>query len=125
MKLIIAGSRGFNDYSLLREKCDFLLSNVSPDRLEIVSGTAKGADQMGERYAEERGIKVKRFPADWDKYGKGAGYRRNSQMSDYADALIAFWDGESRGTLHMINLARKKQLKIKIVKYTDERSIDN
>ncbi len=114
MKLIIAGSRGFTDYECLKETCNFLLSNILDDNIEIISGTAKGADQLGERYAEEMGYKIKRFPAEWDKYGKGAGFRRNTIMAKYSDTLIAFWDGKSNGTKHMIGVARKNNLNVKI-----------
>lgn len=115
MKVIIAGGRDFNDYDYLREKCDYYLQNMID--VEIVSGKAKGADSLGERYGTEKGFKIKEFPADWDKYGKSAGYRRNGDMADYADSLIAFWDGESKGTNHMINLARDKGLKVRICLY--------
>lgn len=114
LKVIIAGSRDFDDYELLKSKCDYFLRNRE---VEIVSGTARGADVLGERYAEERDLVVKRFPADWDKYGKRAGYLRNVEMAEYADALITFWDGKSRGTKHMIDIAREKDLKIRIVKF--------
>lgn len=109
MKVIIAGGRNFNDYNKLKKVCDHLLKNQS--NIEIVSGTARGADQLGERYAKETGYKLKKFPADWKKYGKLAGYKRNIQMANYADALIAFWDGKSKGTRNMIDIS--KQLKIK------------
>jgi len=79
-----------------------------------VSGTARGADQLGERYAKERGYFIQRFPADWNAYGKAAGYIRNRKMAEYADALIAFWDGKSRGTLNMISLAKECGLQIRI-----------
>ena len=85
--------------------------------IEIVSGTAKGADQLGEKYAKEKGYPVKQFPADWSK-GKSAGYVRNEEMAKYADALIAFWNGLSKGTGHMIDLAKKYKLKIRICNYT-------
>lgn len=116
MKVIIAGSRLFNDYELLCSVCDNALSLQS--EVEIVSGTAKGADKLGEKYAEDRGYKVTQFPADWDKYGHYAGYKRNEEMAKYADALIAFWDGFSRGTGLMISLAKQYELKIKIVTLT-------
>ena len=115
MKVIIAGSRNFNDYNLLVEKCNSILTNIS-DNIEIVSGTAIGADQLGERYGKEKGYNIKQFPANWDEFGKKAGYIRNEQMAMYADALIAFWDGESKGTKHMIDLGKKRGLKIRIVK---------
>jgi len=85
--------------------------------IEIVSGTARGADSLGAKYAKERGYTVKEFAPQWDKFGKSAGYKRNAEMADYADALIAFWDGESKGTNHMINLAKEKNIKIKVVNY--------
>jgi hypothetical protein len=117
MKVIIAGGRDFNDYSLLKEKCDFFFQNHI--EIEIVSGTANGADKLGEKYANEKGFLLKKFPADWNKYGKSAGFKRNVEMSNYADALIAFWDGKSKGTLHMINEAKIKKLKLRIVKYNN------
>jgi len=116
MKVIIAGSRDFNDYEFLCQKCDALLLNLET-YIEIVSGTARGADALGEQYAIERGYPVKRFPADWDTYGKSAGYRRNEQMANYADALIAFWDGKSRGTKHMIDLSYQYKLQTAIIEY--------
>lgn len=115
MKVIIAGSRYFNNYELLRQYVDHILQNVSQkESIEIVSGGAKGADELGERYAKERGYKITRFPAEWNKYGRAAGPKRNEQMGDYADALIAFWDGESRGTKHMIEYAKKKNLLVRV-----------
>jgi hypothetical protein len=114
MKVIIAGSRNFNDYNSLCDFCDKILVNKIDSEIEIVSGTAMGADSLGERYAIDRGYKLIKFPADWDKYGKAAGYKRNSQMAEYADGLIAFWDGISKGTKHMIDLANKKELKVRV-----------
>jgi hypothetical protein len=112
MKVIIAGGRNFNDYEKLCQFCDKALSKQT--EVEIVSGTANGADKLGEKYANDNGHPIKQFPADWDKYGKSAGYKRNAQMADYADALIAFWDGKSRGTKHMIDLANRANLKVKV-----------
>jgi hypothetical protein len=117
MKVIIAGSRDFKDYDLLVKVCDRMLINIRPSDIEIVSGTALGADTLGERYAIERGYKIRRFHADWGKYNKGAGYIRNKEMAEYADALIAFWDSSSRGTKHMIDLAKNRGLKIKVQLY--------
>ncbi len=119
MRVIIAGGRDFNDYELLENKCDFYLQNFNNRKIEIVSGTCKGADKLGEQYAESRGYPVRRLPADWDKHGKVAGHIRNVQMSEYAECLISFWDGESRGTKDMIEIATNKFgiLKVKIVLY--------
>lgn len=67
---------------------------------------------MGEFWALHHDIPVKKFPADWGGLGKRAGYLRNEQMADYADALIAVWDGKSKGTKHMIDVATVKELKV-------------
>jgi hypothetical protein len=114
MKIIIAGSRNFNDYNLLKTSCDNLLTQFT--NIEIVSGTAQGADKLGERYAREKGYGIKEFPANWN-LGKSAGYIRNDEMAKYADMLIAFWDGTSKGTKHMIDLANKRGIKVEIVNY--------
>lgn len=128
MRVIIAGSRGFLDQALMnkvvRQCIDKRLR--AGEEIEIVSGTARGADQMGEAFAEAEGLTVTRFPADWDLLGRSAGYRRNEQMAEYADALIAFWDGSSRGTRHMINIAKDAGLAVRvfdfdgIVRYINE-----
>ena len=112
MKIIIAGCRNFNDYKMLSEVCDNLLSKQK--EIEIVSGMANGADKLGVKYAENNNIKIKMFPANWDRYGKSAGYKRNNEMAEYADGLIAFWDRKSKGTEHMINLAKRSNLKVRI-----------
>lgn len=115
MKVIIAGGRDFNDFDLLCEKVDKILSRQ--DRVEIVSGAARGADRLGERYADERGYELKRFIPDWGNQGKAAGYIRNEEMAGYADALILFWDGQSKGSAHMLKMAYMYGLKIRIVLY--------
>ena len=114
MKVIIAGGRTFDKYDLLVKYCDKILANQTD--IEIVSGTANGADKLGEKYAIDRGYSIKPFPADWS-IGKSAGYVRNKQMAQYADALIVFWDGNSKGTKHMIDLATQYELKIRVIKY--------
>jgi len=113
MKVIVAGSRGWTDYDTVRSTLDIVTEGAK--NLEVVSGTARGVDQMGERYASERGLPCTRFPAEWRRYGKRAGYLRNEQMADYADTLVAFWDGKSPGTEHMINLARSRNMTITVV----------
>jgi len=113
MKLIIAGSRNFYDYTLLKSKLDYYLRNVQ-EEIEVVSGAAKGADSLGEQYAKEKGYPIKQFPADWS-LGKRAGYLRNFQMSEYATHCICFWDGESPGTKLMIELCKLKGIVLRIV----------
>jgi hypothetical protein len=117
LKVIIAGSRTFKDLNILTKECDFYLQNQK--EIEVVSGAAAGADTLGEMYALTRNYKVTRFPADWQKYGKAAGYIRNEEMAKYADALIAFWDGISKGTEHMINLAKRYNLKLAVYEHTN------
>lgn len=116
-KVIVAGGRDFNDYDLLERKCNQILSNKDPTGLEIVSGTARGADKIGETYAAYRGISIKRFPANWKKFGKSAGYIRNKEMAEYANALIAFHDGISKGTLSMIQLMESVAKPYRVVRY--------
>jgi len=81
----------------------------------ILSGQAQGVDLLGEKWATEHGIPLEYYPADWNKYGKQAGYIRNKEMVEHAEALIAVWDGESKGTKMTIDLARKKNLETFIV----------
>jgi len=113
MKVIIAGGRDFNDYDLLRGKCDEVIGDNTD--IEIISGTANGADRLGERYAKEKGYPVVRFPAKWSEYGKSAGPIRNKEMADYGDTLISFWDGKSKGTKHMIETAKRNNLHVTVV----------
>ena len=115
-RVIIAGSRDFSNYELLRQYADYILSKI-PEEIEIVSGGASGADALGERYARERGYRIRQFPAEWERYGLKAGPLRNREMAKYADALIAYWDGTSRGTKNMIDEATARGLKIRIKRY--------
>lgn len=132
MKWIIAGGRDYGnrlkedgtpdeeqnakDYDALLDAANRL---VDVDDT-VISGTAKGADQLGERYAKSQqpfGVRLERFPADWEKYGKRAGFLRNHQMALEADGLIAFWDGKSKGTKNMIEEAHKARLVTHVVYY--------
>lgn len=123
MKLVIAGSRGFNDYKLLREMTDYLVKETL-DNVEIVSGGARGADVLGEKYAKERGYPIKSFPANWELHGKGAGYIRNEEMAEYGNYVLLFWDGESKGTQHMADLADKHGCKVYLIKYKDMKELE-
>ena len=105
MKVIIAGSRDIVDEHTVR----IALSNAgysTQDVSEIVSGGARGVDTVGELIADNHDIPVKRFPAEWNKYGKRAGMIRNKEMARYADALVAIWDGQSKGTKSMIEIMK-------------------
>jgi hypothetical protein len=116
MRVIVAGSR---DFTNMKQGFD-VLGKLIKESVEIVSGGARGADAIGEAWAKSKGCKLTVFPAEWATYGKSAGYKRNVQMAEYAkqDAgmLIAFWDGQSKGTKHMIDIATKYGLAIKIVR---------
>jgi hypothetical protein len=105
IKLIIAGCRDLNDYGVVIAAMEAYLA-LRPLPTEIVSGAAAGADALGEQWAVAHGIPVKRFPAEWDKYGASAGPRRNATMAAYADELVCCWDGESRGSKNMIATMR-------------------
>lgn len=112
MKTIIAGGRDFRDYELLSGRMQEIPWQIT----EVVSGKAKGADSLGELWATNS-KPIKQFPANWKKHGKAAGPIRNTEMAEYADALVAFWDGKSRGTRHMIETAAKKGLYVKVFFY--------
>ena len=110
MRVIIAGSRGIRDIALVEAAVSESGFSVST----VVSGTAAGVDRLGEEWATRRNIPVERYPADWDRYGKRAGHIRNRKMAENADALVAVWDGVSRGTANMIEQARAMGLKVHI-----------
>lgn len=114
-KLVIAGSRSFANFELMTKRCDFFLKDktLSHD-IVIISGTAQGADQLGERYARLRNFGLERFPADWN-IGKQAGMIRNMQMLNHAHAVVVFWDGSSRGSLHMMDITRKAAKPLRVV----------
>ena len=114
-KVIVAGGRDFNDYAMVEEKLNYLLSQKSD--IEIVCGMARGADLLGFRYAKKNNLSIKQFPAKWAKDGLQAGYLRNLEMARYADACVCFWDGKSKGTADMIRCARKHKLQLRVFKY--------
>ena len=124
MRIIVAGSRDFKDYSLLSEKLmDYLEDMDNKDvidnhnQVKFISGTARGADEFAYNY----GYDVIRFPAKWDELGKRAGYVRNAEMAKYAaekyGVLFAFWDGKSKGTKNMIDLAKRYGLEVQVTNY--------
>jgi hypothetical protein len=111
VKLCIAGSRTIKDLDVVTKAVQ--QSGFSPTC--IISGTASGVDKLGEEYAELHGLKLMLYPADWNRHGKAAGYIRNTQMAKESDAVICIWDGESKGTMHMINICRKMQKPLLVV----------
>ena len=131
LRIIVAGSRGFKNYDLLRDTLmdylDFMDDKDvvdNPSQVKFISGTAKGADTLGEQFAYTYEYDVIRFPADWNTYGRSAGYRRNAEMAKYASeaygVLFAFWDGQSKGTKHMIDLAKRYGLEVHVVNYKEK-----
>lgn len=118
MKTIIAGSRSVINYravrAILNNYHTFANWDHAPAITEVVSGCCRGPDLFGEWWAEEYDIPIKRFPAYWNTEGRSAGYKRNERMAMYADNLIAFWDGHSKGTHHMIDLANRQGLYVHI-----------
>ena len=112
MKVIIAGGRTITDYSLVYSA----LAESQFIPTEIVSGMAPGVDTLAIQYAQENNLPLKEFHADWKTHGRSAGPRRNREMANYADALIAIWDGESRGTKNMIEEATKRNLQVYVKK---------
>lgn len=115
-KVIIAGSRSFADLELMKSKCDRILNSKSETHdIHIISGTANGADEYGEKYAEEKGYSIMRFPANWEAHGKRAGMIRNAKMLKSADAVIVFWDGSSRGSQHMIAISEERGIPLRVI----------
>ena len=127
MKIIVAGGRDFKNYKLLKCTLDNFQQEYG-NITEVISGTAKGSDNLGEQYANENNIPIKRFVPDWEGLGKKAGHVRNRNMGDYTKEhngmLVAFWDKHSRGTKGMIDYATKIGLKSVVVYYNVEVSDD-
>ena len=115
MKLAIVGSRAFNNYRLMADKLSYWEEINYCLITEVVSGGARGADSMGEMFARASNIPCKIFPAEWDKFGKSAGYKRNIDIVNYCDEVIAFWDGKSKGTKHTIDIATKAGKKVTVI----------
>lgn len=113
LKIGVVGSRSFNDYKLLKDTLDKYKGKM----WLLVSGGAKGADSLGEKWANENHIKTLIHRPDWDRYGKSAGFVRNELIVDDSDLIISFWDGLSRGSENSINLAKKKGKEVIIIYY--------
>jgi predicted Rossmann fold nucleotide-binding protein DprA/Smf involved in DNA uptake len=118
MKLAIVGSRSFTDYEALEKELDSICESVKVTC--VVSGGAKGADSLGQRYAESKGIDTQIFLPDWEKHGKAAGFIRNKDIIANSDFCVAFWDGKSKGTLSSIELAKKQGIPVKVVEFSPQ-----
>lgn len=116
MKYIIAGGRDFDNIYIMAQALDPFEKDIT----EVVSGTARGADSIGEQWARGRDIPVKRFEPNWEQYGKSAGFIRNSEMGAYADAAICFWNGKSAGTKHMIQTMKFQHKPYYVFNYQGE-----
>jgi hypothetical protein len=117
-KVIVFGTRTFDDYKLLRSKLDHYCQNFLS--VAVVTGAAKGADALGERWAYENKLLVVRFHPDWDRHGKKAGPMRNREMAGFVGKkgfAVGFWDGRSPGTKDMISVCKEFGIKLKVVKY--------
>ena len=102
MKIAIVGSRNWKDLLRIKKYIDML-----DEETVVISGGAMGVDRAAEQLAKMRGLETKIFPADWKRYGRSAGMRRNNDIVNEADCVVAFWDGESKGTYHTICLSAK------------------
>lgn len=124
-RIVVCGGSKFDDYPLLESSLNKIFKEYSNDTIEIISGHAKGADSLGEKYADEHNLKCTVFEADWKQYGRAAGPIRNSKMLEYAKQenpmVVAFWDGESRGTKDTLTKAQIFGIFSKVVKYEKEK----
>lgn len=116
-RVVVAGGRDYPISKFTLRRLKLTLDNLStnPDDILLISGNARGADQVPYQMS---GYTVEGFPAEWDKYGKSAGYIRNQEMAERGTHLIAYWDGKSKGTGHMISLARENGCKVCIIRYS-------
>jgi hypothetical protein len=125
MRIIIAGGRDFDNYNLLKKECNNILQKLNiNDSIIIISGMARGTDLLGLQFAKENNFQFECFSANWKVYGLQAGYLRNEEMANIANCLIAFWDGKSKGTKHMIDIMQKKEKLVFIIQYTTEQMIN-
>lgn len=118
MKLIVAGGRDFIDsQTMITVLIDLVDKGKIDPNPELVCGMARGADILAFRLWKQENMQIHVFPAEWDKYGKSAGLRRNKEMGEFADAAVCFWDGNSKGTKHMIDIMNKLNKPVYVVRY--------
>lgn len=116
-KIVVSGCRDYNNYEEAKRYIGVCISRIKLEyNLIFVSGVCRGADLLGERYAEENGYLIERYPAEWNKFGKKAGHLRNQKMAQTGDFFICFWDGKSAGTKSMIDLINALKKPIRIIK---------
>lgn len=120
MKIAVVGSRNFSDFELLKDTL-----NQYDNIIKIVSGGARGADSLAEKYAKLYHISTEIYKPDWKKYGRRAGFKRNTDIIINADQVIAFWDGRSLGTNNSINLCTRYAKPVKIIKYGENIGLQN
>lgn len=119
-RVIVAGGRDFDDYEYMSQQLDELFGNSSifdSRQIKIISGMADGADTLAIRYADEHRLTKILFPANWKYHHRFAGFLRNEDMLSIATHLVAFWDGKSSGTKHMIEIAQTKGIPVWIFNY--------
>jgi hypothetical protein len=117
-KVIIAGGRDFHSFPILRIHMDHLLKEKAKTcKITIISGGARGADTLGEKYAQLRHYKVIKMKADWKKHRRSAGFVRNKDMLDLASGVVCFWNKRSKGTKHMIDITAKANKPLRIINY--------
>lgn len=118
-RIIVCGSRDFSDHKLLNNTLNNIVAKY--ENVRIISGHARGADMFGECYAKNNNIPCTVMRAEWDKYGKQAGFIRNNQMIEFAKqanpVVVAFWDGKSHGTKHSIEAARNQNIETYVINY--------
>lgn len=118
MKLIVAGGRDFVDTQVM---ITVLMDLVDKGKIdpnpELVCGMARGADISAFRLWKSENMQIHVFHAEWDTYGKSAGFRRNKEMGEFADAAVCFWDGKSKGTKHMIDIMNRLNKPVYVVRY--------
>lgn len=115
-RLIINGSRHYRCYFKFARAVDTMLKNIKPENILIIAGEARGVDRLAKIYAKRRKLRYLGMPADWDKYQKAAGFVRNKEMMEIATHVLSFWDGESKGTGHVVREASNYNLSLRVIK---------
>jgi hypothetical protein len=128
-KYIIAGGRNFDDKPFLYKECNAIIGENAQGVMIITGGQRTwnkvkkcyyGADYFGEQFANDNGYWLKVMNANWNDFGKAAGPIRNKEMGTIGDELIAFWDGQSRGTANMIDIMKRLFKPVHIIMYADQ-----